>query len=65
MKYIVIRNRKSDKLTLHSAACSVPKKVLGEALVELAAVDTKDEAIESVAFHGGKVKICDCAKEMK
>lgn len=61
MKYVVIRNQKSDKLTLHSAICSVAVKHYGN-MVDAAAYDTKDEAIEDTAFHGTKVKTCDCAK---
>lgn len=63
MRYIVIRNKKSDKLTLHSTQCSVAIKHYSDCHdIERLADDTIAEAIEGVAFHGGKVKICDCAK---
>lgn len=63
MKYIVIRNTKSDKLTVHNVACSVAVKHYAKVKnLEALADDTIEEALEGVAFHGSKVKICDCAK---
>ena len=65
MRYIVIRNLKSDKLTLHSHACTVVLKHFGiitPQYIEDAASDTIEEAKADVAFHGTKVKICNCAK---
>jgi hypothetical protein len=65
-KYIVIRNRTSDKLTMHSTTCSVVARHFGPrvdaAKIEAFASDTHAEALEAVEFHGGKTKICDCAK---
>lgn len=68
MRYIVIRNQKSDKLTLHSHTCSVVLKHFGvvtSQYFEDAASDTIEEAKADVAFHGGKVTVCKCAKGTK
>lgn len=66
MRYIVIRNTKSDKLTMHASTCSVVSKHFGPrvsaAKIDLYSSDTHAEALEAVEFHGGKTKICDCAK---
>lgn len=66
MRYIVLRNKKSDKLTMHSTVCSVVAQHFGPrvsaAKIEAYASDTQDDALESVEFHGGKTKICNCAK---
>jgi hypothetical protein len=61
MNFVVIRNQKSDALTMHAVSCKVAVKHYG-AFVTKAAYDTREEAIEDTAFHGTKVKICNCAK---
>jgi len=58
--YTIIRNKKSDALTLHSSTCPVAIKHYGKT-IEIASFPTRFEAIESVQFHGGKVKTCKCA----
>lgn len=66
-KYIVIRNKKSDALTMHASTCPVVLKHFGPRVaaskIEQYASDTQAEALEAVEFHGGKTKICKCAKE--
>lgn len=65
MKFIVIRNQKSDKLTMHATTCSVVAKhfsKMSAAKIDTFGSDTQAEALESVEFHGGKTKICNCAK---
>lgn len=67
MNYIVIRNKKSDALTMHSTACSVVAKHFNdvkdfEKFMAACASPTHAEALEAVEFHGGKTKICNCAK---
>lgn len=61
MNYVIIRNLKSDKLTMHAVTCSVAVKHYGK-MVDAASYETKDEAILDTAFHGTKVKTCACAK---
>lgn len=66
-KYIVIRNKKSDALTMHASSCSVVVKHFNDAkdpvdFINRASSDTQAEALEAVEFHGGKTKICKCAK---
>jgi hypothetical protein len=61
MNYVVIRNRKSDKLTMHTVVCSVAVKHYGES-VDAASYETREEAIQDNEFHGTKIKICNCAK---
>lgn len=61
MSFVIIRNKKSDALTMHATTCSVAVKHYG-ANVEKYGMATRFEAIESVEFHGGKVKECKCSK---
>lgn len=67
MRYIVIRNQKSDKLTMHNSTCSAVSKHFGPrvsaAKIEAFSSDPQAEALEAVEFHGGKTKICNCCKE--
>lgn len=59
--FTIIRNKKSDALTLHAVTCPVAVKHYG-ANAKNYGFATRFEAVESVEFHGGKVKICKCAK---
>lgn len=61
MSFVIIRNKKSDSLTLHAATCPVAVKHYGKS-INVVSMPTRFEAIESVAFLGGKVKECKCAK---
>lgn len=61
MSFVIIRNKKSDSLTLHAASCPVAIKHYGKS-IDVVSMPTRFEAIDSVAFHGGKVKECKCAK---
>ncbi len=61
MNFVIIRNKKSDALTMHSTTCPVAVKHYGKNVDDYG-FTTRFEAIESVEFHGGKVKECKCAK---
>lgn len=61
MSFVIIRNKKSDALTMHASSCPVAIKHYGKA-IKAASMATRFEAIESASFHGGTVKACKCAK---
>ena len=61
MSFVIIRNKKTDALTMHAVSCPVAVKHYGK-MVEAASFPTRFEAVESVEFHGGKVKTCKCAE---
>jgi len=61
MSFVIIRNQKSDALTMHATTCSVAIKHYGKN-TERFGHATRFEAIDSVSFHGGKVKECKCSK---
>lgn len=61
MSFVIIRNKKSDALTMHASTCPVAIKHYGKS-IDAASMPTRFEAIDSVSFHGGQVKECKCAK---
>lgn len=64
MRFVVIRNQKSDKFTMHRASCSVAVKHYGLQVSSIS-VATQEEALADVAELDStiKVKICECCKE--
>lgn len=73
MRYVIIRNQKSDKFTLHNAACRVAVKHYEgstvclddentHATVEVCLADMVVYADECGWERSPKVKICNCAK---
>jgi hypothetical protein len=66
MKYIVIRNKKTDALTMHSVDCSIVKAHFGPRVsheaINAFGSGTHAEALEAVEFIGRNTKVCKCAK---
>lgn len=75
MKYIIIRNKKSDKFTMHATTCQVPQKHYADMKANYDALvadapDTVAQCLADMATYAEEcgwnacpeVKICNCAK---